>query len=106
VVQGVLAKHGTDVPLGRVTGVSSTRSMLQRLCGAGRLSVAFAGGYAAELYPASGQPGHGLLMLEDVPMLSEIQPLLAHLVDSCPKIAFLPPNPPRPGPDPALPDLY
>lgn len=104
--QGVLAKHGTDVPLGRVTGVSSNRSLLQRLCGAGRLSVGFAGGYATELHPAAGRPGHGLLVLNDVPMLAEVQPLLVHLVECCPKIAFLPPDTPGPGPDPALPDLY
>jgi hypothetical protein len=103
--RGVWSKHGTDVPLGRVTGVSSNRSLLQRLCGAGRLSIGFAGGYAAELHPA-GQPGHGLLVINDVPMLAEVHPLLLHLVEICPKIAFLPPAPPRPGPDPALPDLY
>jgi membrane protein YdbS with pleckstrin-like domain len=105
ICEGVLSGRGTDVPLGRITGVGSTRSLLQRLCGAGRLSIVFAGGYAAELYPA-GQPGHGLLVIDDLPLLNEVQPLVAHLVDSAPRIAFLPPPAPPSGPDPALPDLY
>jgi hypothetical protein len=105
VCEGVWSRRGTDVPLGRVTGVSSTRSLLQRMCGAGRLSIGFAGGYAAELHPA-GQPGHGLLIIDDLPLLKEVQPLLVTLVDGAPRIAFLPPTPPPAGPDPALPDLY
>jgi membrane protein YdbS with pleckstrin-like domain len=105
VCEGVLSQRGTDIPLGRITGVGSTRSLLQRLCGAGRLSIVFAGGYAAEIYPA-GQPGHGLLVLDDLPLLHEVQPLLGRLVDGAPRIAFLPPAAPPPGPDPALPDLY
>jgi uncharacterized membrane protein YdbT with pleckstrin-like domain len=49
--EGVLARHGTDVPLWRVTDAAVRRSFLQRLLGCGTLTVRTAGDQATIVIP-------------------------------------------------------
>lgn len=90
---GLFNKRGTEVPLGRITEVSTDRSGMRRMFGAGRLTVRFAGGYAAELFPVPGAPGRGAVALDDVPSVTHVHKLLLQLVAAAPRIAFLPPDP-------------
>ncbi len=106
---GLFARRGTEVPLGRVTEVSTHRTGLARVFGAGRLTVSFAGGYAADLFPVRGAPGRGAVSLDDVPSVNAVHRLLLELVADVPRIAFLPPGPPGQAGkmrDPSLPDLH
>jgi uncharacterized membrane protein YdbT with pleckstrin-like domain len=90
---GLLDKRGTEVPLGRIIEVATDRSGLRRMFGAGRLTVRFAGGYAADLFPVPGAPGQGAVSLDDVPAVNAVHKLLLQLVAQAPRIAFLPPDP-------------
>jgi hypothetical protein len=74
-----------------------TRSLLQRIFGAGRLTVSFA--------DAAPPDGRAVLVLDHVPLVFEVQRVLVTLVGAAPRIASLPPEPPVAAPDPALPDL-
>lgn len=90
---GLLDKRGTEVPLGRITEVVTDRSGLRRVLGAGRLTVRFAGGYAADVFPVPGAPGRGAVALDDVPSVTAVHRMLLQLVADAPRIAFLPPDP-------------
>ncbi|MGQ0625083.1 MAG: PH domain-containing protein [Sporichthyaceae bacterium] len=63
--EGVFSRRGHDLPLTRVVGATCTRTVLQRMFGCGRLVVATA--------------GSGDLVVEDVPMVVEVQRVLAAL---------------------------
>ncbi|MGQ0465611.1 MAG: PH domain-containing protein [Sporichthyaceae bacterium] len=89
---GIFARRGTEIPLGRVTEVAVERAGVGRLLGGGRLRVVFAGGYAADLFPVHGAPGQGAVSLDDVPAVATVHRLLQHLVATAPRIAYLPPD--------------
>ncbi|MGY1794117.1 PH domain-containing protein [Geodermatophilus sp. SYSU D00525] len=65
---GVLSRRGRDVPLSRVTDVTSRQTLRQRVVRSGTLTVETAG---------EGGP----VVLERVPAIDEVQRLLATLVD-------------------------
>lgn len=90
---GLFARRGTEIPLGRITEVSSERAGAGRLLGGGRLGISFAGGYAADLFPVHGVPGRGAISLDDVPAVATVHRYLQDLAAATPRIAFLPPAP-------------
>jgi uncharacterized membrane protein YdbT with pleckstrin-like domain len=65
---GILTRRGRDIPLTRVSDVSFTRSLLDRLVGAGRLVVESAG-------------EHGQIVLTDIPQVERVQAILFELVE-------------------------
>ncbi len=66
--EGIVARRGRDIPLTRVSDVSFTRSLLDRLVGAGRLVVE--------------SPGeHGQIVLTDIPQVERVQAILFALVE-------------------------
>jgi uncharacterized membrane protein YdbT with pleckstrin-like domain len=66
--EGILARRGRDIPLTRISDVSFTRSLLDRLVGAGRLMVE--------------SPGeHGQIVLSDIPQVERVQAILFELVE-------------------------
>jgi uncharacterized membrane protein YdbT with pleckstrin-like domain len=66
--EGILARRGRDIPLTRISDVSFTRSLLDRLVGAGRLVVE--------------SPGeHGQIVLTDIPQVERVQAILFDLVE-------------------------
>ena len=66
--EGVVARRGRDIPLTRISDVSFTRSLLDRLVGAGRLVVE--------------SPGeHGQIVLADIPQVERVQAILFDLVE-------------------------
>jgi uncharacterized membrane protein YdbT with pleckstrin-like domain len=66
--EGILTRSGRDIPLARITDVSFTRSLLDRLLGAGRLVVE--------------SPGeHGQIVLRDIPSVERVQAILFELVE-------------------------
>ena len=66
--EGILTRSGRDIPLTRISDVSFTRSLLDRLLGAGRLVVE--------------SPGeHGQIVLTDIPSVERIQAVLFGLVE-------------------------
>ena len=66
--EGILTRRGRDIPLSRVSDVSFTRSLLDRLVGAGRLVVE--------------SPGeHGQIVLTDIPQVERVQAILFDLVE-------------------------
>ena len=65
---GVLTRHGRDIPLSRVTDVSFRKGVLDRLFGSGTLIVESAG-------------EHGELALTDIPQVERISALLFQLVE-------------------------
>ena len=66
--EGILTRRGRDIPLSRITDVSFTRSLLDRLLGAGRLIVE--------------SPGeHGQIVLADIPSVERVQAILFELVE-------------------------
>ena len=66
--EGIVARRGRDIPLARVSDVSFTRSLLDRLVGAGRLVVE--------------SPGeHGQIVLTDIPQVERVQAILFDLVE-------------------------
>ncbi len=66
--EGILSRTGRDIPLARITDVSFSRSLLDRLLGAGRLLVE--------------SPGeHGQIVLTDIPSVERVQAILFGLVE-------------------------
>ena len=66
--EGILTRRGRDIPLTRVSDVSFTRGLLDRLVGAGRLVVE--------------SPGeHGQIVLTDIPQVERVQAVLFELVE-------------------------
>jgi uncharacterized membrane protein YdbT with pleckstrin-like domain len=66
--EGILTRRGRDIPLARISDVSFTRSLLDRLVGAGRLVVE--------------SPGeHGQIVLTDIPQVERVQAILFELVE-------------------------
>lgn len=66
--RGVLSRQGRDVPLSRVTDVSSRQTPWQRLLGSGTLTV-------------EGTGEGGPLVLERVPAVGQVQQVLAELIE-------------------------
>jgi uncharacterized membrane protein YdbT with pleckstrin-like domain len=66
---GILARRGRDIPLSRITDVSFSKSLSDRLLGAGRLVVESAG-------------EHGQVVLTDIPNVERVQALLFQLVET------------------------
>jgi uncharacterized membrane protein YdbT with pleckstrin-like domain len=66
--RGVVARSGRDVPLSRITDVSFSHGLLERLLGCGTLLVESAG-------------ERGPLVLADVPGVERVQGLLLELAD-------------------------
>jgi uncharacterized membrane protein YdbT with pleckstrin-like domain len=65
---GIVARQGRDIPLSRITDVSFTKSLSDRLLGAGRLVVESAG-------------EHGQVVLTDIPDVERVQAILFQLVE-------------------------
>jgi uncharacterized membrane protein YdbT with pleckstrin-like domain len=66
--EGVLARHGRDIPLARINDVSFSKGLLDRLLGSGRLTVESAG-------------EHGQIVLNDIPQVEATQGTLYRLVE-------------------------
>ena len=63
-----MSRTGRDIPLARISDVSFSRSLLDRLLGAGRLLVE--------------SPGeHGQIVLSDIPSVERVQAILFGLVE-------------------------
>ncbi|MGH3262793.1 MAG: PH domain-containing protein [Trebonia sp.] len=65
---GIITRNGRDIPLSRITDVSFTKSLLDRLLGAGTLIVESAG-------------EHGTLTLKQIPRVEKVQAALFQLVE-------------------------
>ena len=66
--EGIVTRRGRDIPLARISDVSFTRGLLDRLVGAGRLVVE--------------SPGeHGQIVLTDIPQVERVQAILFDLVE-------------------------
>ena len=66
--EGILTRSGRDIPLARISDVSFTRSLLDRVFGACRLVVE--------------SPGeHGQIVLTDIPSVERVQAILFELVE-------------------------
>jgi uncharacterized membrane protein YdbT with pleckstrin-like domain len=89
--EGVLARHGAELAVARIAGIALSRSVLQRLLGAGRLTLEF-------VDPAA-PGGRGTWVIDDVPLVAQVQQVLLSLSTGAP-----PPGPLSPPVDPALPE--
>ena len=65
---GIITRHGRDIPLARINDVSFTKGLLDRLLGSGRLVVESAGEY-------------GQIVLTDIPRVEATQGTLYRLVE-------------------------
>jgi uncharacterized membrane protein YdbT with pleckstrin-like domain len=65
---GIVTRHGRDIPLARINDVSFEKGLLDRLLGAGRLVVESAG-------------EHGQIVLTDIPRVEYTQATLFRLVE-------------------------
>jgi uncharacterized membrane protein YdbT with pleckstrin-like domain len=65
---GIIARRGRDIPLARITNVSFSKSLLDRMLGCGRLVVESAG-------------MHGEEVLTDIPHVERVQAILFQLVE-------------------------
>jgi uncharacterized membrane protein YdbT with pleckstrin-like domain len=66
--EGIVTRHGRDIPLARITDVSFAKGLLDRLLGSGRLVVE--------------SPGeHGQITLNDIPRVEHTQATLFRLVE-------------------------
>jgi uncharacterized membrane protein YdbT with pleckstrin-like domain len=65
---GILARRGRDIPLSRITDVSFSKSLLDRMLGCGRLVVESAG-------------EHGEVVLTEIPHVERVQSILFQLVE-------------------------
>ena len=65
---GILSRHGRDIPLARINDVSFEKGLLDRLLGSGRLVVESAG-------------EHGQILLNDIPRVEFTQATLFRLVE-------------------------
>lgn len=66
--QGILSRHGRDIPLNRVNDVSFSHGLIDRILGCGRLVVESAG-------------EHGQLVLTEIPHVERVQSTLYQLVE-------------------------
>src|SRR5208282_5824322 len=66
---GIVARHGRDIPLARINDVSFSKGLLDRLLGSGRLVVESAG-------------EHGQIVLTDIPQVEFAQATLFRLVEA------------------------
>jgi len=66
--EGLLIRKGRDIPLSRITDVSFSKSLLDRMLGSGRLVVESAG-------------EHGQVVLAEIPHVERVQSLLFQLVE-------------------------
>jgi membrane protein YdbS with pleckstrin-like domain len=69
--EGVLARRGHDIPLGRIVEASFSRTLLQRMLGCGRLEIQTAG-------------QRGLVVIDDVPLVEDVQRAIYGLVAAAP----------------------
>ncbi len=76
---GVLSRKGLDVPLARVIGSSASRTLLQRMFRSGRLTISTAG-------------QHGDLVIENTPMLAEVQKVVSAAVANSTSPSMRPPG--------------
>jgi uncharacterized membrane protein YdbT with pleckstrin-like domain len=67
--EGVLSRHGRDIPLARINDVSFSHSLLERMLGSGTLSIESAG-------------ERGQLVLADLPAVERTQTVLYELVEA------------------------
>lgn len=67
--EGVLARHGRDIPLARINDVSFSHSLLERMLGSGTLTIESAG-------------ERGQLVLNDLPRVEHTQTVLYELVEN------------------------
>jgi uncharacterized membrane protein YdbT with pleckstrin-like domain len=65
---GIVTRHGRDIPLARINDVSFSKGLLDRLLGSGRLVVESAG-------------EHGQIVLTDIPRVESTQATLFRLVE-------------------------
>lgn len=65
---GIITRHGRDIPLARINDVSFSKGLLDRLLGSGRLTVESAG-------------EHGQIVLTDIPHVEATQGTLYRLVE-------------------------
>ena len=65
---GIVTRHGRDIPLARINDVSFTKGLLDRLLGSGQLVVESAG-------------EHGQIVLTDIPRVEYTQATLFRLVE-------------------------
>jgi uncharacterized membrane protein YdbT with pleckstrin-like domain len=65
---GIIARHGRDIPLSRITDVSFRKGLLDRLLGCGTLIVESAG-------------EHGEIRLTEIPHVERVQATLFQLVE-------------------------
>jgi uncharacterized membrane protein YdbT with pleckstrin-like domain len=65
---GIITRHGRDIPLARINDVSFSKGLLDRLLGSGRLVVESAG-------------EHGQIVLTDIPHVEAAQGTLYRLVE-------------------------
>jgi len=66
--EGIVTRHGRDIPLVRINDISFEKGLLDRLLGAGRLVVESAG-------------EHGQILLNDIPQVERVQGTLFRLVE-------------------------
>jgi len=66
--EGVLSRHGRDIPLGRINDVSFSHSLLERMLGCGTMTIESAG-------------ERGQLTLLDLPQVERTQSVLYELVE-------------------------
>jgi uncharacterized membrane protein YdbT with pleckstrin-like domain len=66
--QGIVTRHGRDIPLARINDVSFEKGLLDRLLGSGRLVVESAG-------------EHGQIVLNEIPHVEYVHSTLFRLVE-------------------------
>jgi hypothetical protein len=91
--EGVLARRGAELAVHRIAGIALSRSVLQRAVRAGRLSLT----YSDPAAPGGG----GVWVIDDVPMVAEVQQILLALTTAAGRTGEWPVQPA----DPALPDF-
>ena len=67
--EGVLARHGRDIPLARINDVSFSHSLLERMLGSGTMTIESAG-------------ERGQVVLADLPKVEHTQTVLYELVEA------------------------
>ncbi len=67
--EGVLARHGRDIPLGRINDVSFSHTLLERMLGSGTMTIESAG-------------ERGQVVLADLPRVEHTQSVLYELVEA------------------------
>ncbi len=66
---GIVTRHGRDIPLARISDISFEKGLLDRVLGSGRLVVESAG-------------EHGQILLNDIPRVEATQATLFRLVEA------------------------